>query len=192
MSTRLLPNVFRETARCWPRMNFYDRFEQIVAIVLSIVISVIVVVALLELIGKVGRMVIAGALDPLDHEVFQNVFGSIMTLLIAMEFKHSIIRVIERRESIVQVKIVVLIAILALARKFIVLDTAVTEPSLLAALGAVMLALGVVYWLIRDHQAPRGRAGAEHPKLGSVPDSGSSRIASAEDAATTQRRRVHG
>lgn len=152
MSTRPLLRVFHETAQCWPRMNFYERFEQIVAIVLSFVISVIVIVALLELIGKVGRMLVTGALDPLDHAVFQGVFGSIMTLLIAMEFKHSIIRVIERRESIIQVNIVVLIAILALARKFIVLDTAVTGPATLAALAAVVLALGIVYWLIRDHQ----------------------------------------
>lgn len=133
-------------------MGFYERFEQIVAIVLSFVISIIVVIALLELIEKVGRMVAVGALDPLDHEIFQSVFGAIMTLLIAMEFKHSIIRVIERRESIIQVKTVVLIAILALARKFIILDTAMMDPAMLAALAAVMLALGIVYWLIRDHQ----------------------------------------
>lgn len=133
-------------------MSFYERFEQIVAIVLSLVISLVVIIALLELMGKVGRMALAGALDPLDHAVFQNVFGAIMTLLIAMEFKHSIIRVVERHESIIQVKTVVLIAIMALARKFIILDTAVTDPAMLAALAAVMVVLGAVYWLIRDHQ----------------------------------------
>jgi hypothetical protein len=42
-----------------------------------------------------------------------------MTLLIAMEFKHSILRVIARKERIIQVKTVLLIALLALARKFI-------------------------------------------------------------------------
>lgn len=162
MNASLWPEIFRETARQWPRMNFYERFEQIVAVVLSFVISIIVIVALLELIGKVARMLVAGVLDPLDHAVFQSVFGSIMTLLIAMEFKHSITRVIERRESIIQVKTVVLIAILALARKFIVLDTAVTGPATLAALAAVVLALGIVYWLIRDYQAAsRDHAGAE-------------------------------
>ena len=35
--------------------------------------------------------------DPLDHGVFQALFGAMMTLLIAMEFKHSIIRVALRR-----------------------------------------------------------------------------------------------
>jgi hypothetical protein len=46
----------------------------------------------------------------------------IMTLLIAMEFKHSIVRVALRRDSIIQVKTVILIGLIALARKFVILD----------------------------------------------------------------------
>lgn len=48
-------------------------------------------------------------------------FGMIMTLLIAMEFKHSIVRVALRRDSIIQVKTVILIGLIALARKFVIL-----------------------------------------------------------------------
>src|SRR3569623_813085 len=113
MKRYLLPNLFHETYQQWPRMNMYARFAQSVAIVLSVIISFVVLIALFELTGKVAHIRVAGAFDPLDHEVFQSVFGAIMTLLIAMEFKHSIIRVIERRESIIQVKTVVLIAIMA-------------------------------------------------------------------------------
>ncbi len=40
----------------------------------------------------------------------------IMTLLIAMEFKHSIVRVALRRDSIIQVKTVILIGLIALAQ----------------------------------------------------------------------------
>src|SRR3569832_2915652 len=122
MKRYLLPNLFHETFPQWPRTNTYERFEQSVAIVLSFIISIVALIALFELTGKVAHMLVAGAFDPLDHEVVQSVFGAIMTLLIAMEFKHSIIRVIERRESIILVKTVVLIAIMALARKFIILD----------------------------------------------------------------------
>jgi hypothetical protein len=43
----------------------------------------------------------------------------IMTLLIAMEFNHSIVQAMDRLHRIIQVKTVVLISILALARKFI-------------------------------------------------------------------------
>lgn len=74
----------------------------------------------------------------------------IMTLLIAMEFKHSIVRVALRRSSIIQVKTVVLIALIALSRKFVILDSHTTAASTVAALAGATLALGVVYWLMRE------------------------------------------
>jgi uncharacterized membrane protein (DUF373 family) len=94
-------------------------------------------------------LLVREALNPLDHAVFQTVFGMIMTLLIAMEFKHSIIRVMLRRDHIVQVKTVVLIALLAIARKFIILDPNI-DPERIGALAAALLALGGVYWLMRQ------------------------------------------
>lgn len=130
-------------------MSFYERFEQVVALALSGVIAVIVVVSLLQLVQVVFTLLVLDAFNPLDHKVFQTVFGIIMTLLIAMEFKHSIIRVALRRDSIIQVKTVVLIALLALSRKFVILDPDI-GPGKIAALAGATLALGVVYWLLRE------------------------------------------
>jgi len=58
--------------------------------------------------------------------------------------------VAQRQESIVQVRTVILIALLAIVRKVIILDLASTEALQLFALAAAILALGAVYWLIRD------------------------------------------
>jgi uncharacterized membrane protein (DUF373 family) len=70
-------------------------------------------------------------------------------LLIALEFKHSIIKVALRRGSIIQVKTVILIALIALSRKFVILDVE-TSPATIAALAFALLALGAVYWLMRE------------------------------------------
>jgi uncharacterized membrane protein (DUF373 family) len=67
-----------------------------------------------------------------------------------MEFKHSIIHVALRRSSIVQVKTIVLISLIALSRKFVILDTQATPASTIAALAGTTLVLGVVYWLLRE------------------------------------------
>ncbi|SAK49160.1 Phosphate-starvation-inducible E [Caballeronia fortuita] len=144
----------------WRVMTFYERFEQIVAHILSVVISAIVVVSLWQLIRAVVALVLSGALDPLDHAIFQAVFGMVMTLLIAMEFKRSITRVMLRRDHIVQVKTVLLVAMLAIARKFIILDPA-TDPGRIAALAAALIALGIVYWLMRQRDDPIDAAIAE-------------------------------
>lgn len=145
------PWLLRETRRYWPLMSAYDRFQHGVAFVLALIIAMLITLAVIQLLVRVVPLLLTGALDPLDHQVFQGVFGSIMTVLIALEFKHSIVRVALRRDGVVQVKTVLLIALLALSRKFVVLDaTAKEDPALVAALAAATLVLGVVYWLLRE------------------------------------------
>jgi uncharacterized membrane protein (DUF373 family) len=144
------PKLFAETREQWPLLSLYGRFEQVVAIVLSLVIALVIALALVQLLIRVVPLLISGAIDPLDHDVFQVLFGMVMTLLIAMEFKHSIIHIGLRRSSIVQVKTVVLISLIALSRKFVILDTKATPASTIAALAATTLVLGVVYWLLRE------------------------------------------
>lgn len=147
-------------------MNHYERFEHVVAFILSVIIALVIALALLQLLTRVVPLLVTGSLDPLDHEVFQALFGMIMTLLIALEFKHSIIRVALRRESIVQVKTVVLIALLALSRKFIVLDSKVTEAQTIAALALATLVLGIVYWLLRERDDRLPKDGCTGPGTG--------------------------
>lgn len=153
-STRL--NPFQVLRDQWAIMSFYERFEQVVALVLSAVIAIISVVSLFQVISIVFTLLVLDAFNPLDHKVFQRVFGMIMTLLIAMEFKHSIVRVALRQDSIIQVKTVILIGLIALARKFVILDPE-ASPAKIAALAGATLALGATYWLLRE----RGDRAAE-------------------------------
>jgi uncharacterized membrane protein (DUF373 family) len=148
--SNLAGEIFAETRRYWPVMTAYERFEQIVALVLSTIIAIVVGIAVIQLVLRVLPLLIGGALDILDHGVFQALFGAIMTLLIAMEFKHSIVRVALRREHIIRVKTVVLVALLALSRKFIILDTNQTSAASVAALAGATFVLGIVYWLLRE------------------------------------------
>ncbi len=115
---------------------------------LSFIISLVILFALLQLVLNVYSILIAGILNPLDYKVFQVIFGMIMTLLIAMEFKHSIIKVLERQSHIIQVKAIILLALLALARKFIILNLETVEPFEIIALSLSVLVLGAVYWLL--------------------------------------------
>jgi len=151
LTPRSRPSAFEKFRAEWQLMSVYERFEQTIALLLSVVIAVIVVASMLQLIRVVYSLLIVDAFNPLDHRVFQTVFGMIMTLLIAMEFKHSIIRVAMRHDSIIQVKTVILIALIALSRKFVILDVdADVAPGKIAALAGATLALGVTYWLLRE------------------------------------------
>ncbi|MBB5691756.1 uncharacterized membrane protein (DUF373 family) [Roseomonas alkaliterrae] len=118
---------------------------------LTILIALIVLAALWNLLKLVATsLLLVDIFDPTDPAVFQTVFGAIFTVVIALEFKRSLLVVVERRFGIVQVRTVVMIAILAVVRKFVILDLSQTEAMKLLALGAAILALGIVYWLVRD------------------------------------------
>ena len=134
----------------WAVQSYYQRFESLVAFALTLLISLIILVALYRLSAAVVTGLLFGALDPLDFEVFQAVFGEILTLLIALEFNHTLQYVVTREQSIIQTKVVLLIALLAIARKFIILDIKETSAQTLLALAAITLVLGVTYWLVRE------------------------------------------
>lgn len=136
----------------WPVMTFYERFEHIVVIIVSLIISLVIVSALLQLIAEIYHSIVLGVFDPHNHEAFQAIFGMIMTLLIAMEFKHSILKVLERQSHIIQAKTILLIALLALARKFIVINLETTEPLKLIGLGFSVLVLSGAYWILNQYR----------------------------------------
>jgi len=134
----------------WPGLSLYQRFESLVAAFLSVLVGVVVLVALYRLSSTVIVDLVIGVLNPLDPQVFQTIFGDILTLLIALEFNHSLQLVVSREQSLIQTKVVLLIALVALARKFIVMDIKEATAGLLFGLAAMALALGAVYWLMRE------------------------------------------
>jgi uncharacterized membrane protein (DUF373 family) len=143
-------DTFRDTRAAWPGLSLYQRFEEVVSVVLPGLISLVIIAAVINLTFRTVMLVIDGLLDPAEHTVFQAVFGMIFTVLIALEFNHSILSVLHRQESIIQLRTVILIALLALARKFIILDATKVEPLTIVGLAAAVLALGAVHWLVRD------------------------------------------
>jgi len=153
-----LKNQYRDARARWKLLSLYQKFEHAVILVLTLLISIVVALAVWNLALKILLSIVASrGFDPSDYAVFQALFGMIFTVIIALEFKRSLLVVAERRQSIVQVRTVILLALLAIVRKLIILDLATTEAMQLFALAAAILALGVVYWLIRD-QDRRERA----------------------------------
>jgi len=152
-----LRDQLKEARTRWKLLTLYQRFEHAVILILTGLISLVVALAVWNLVLKILISITSSGFDPTDYGVFQALFGMIFTVIIALEFKRSLLVVAERRFGIVQVRTVVLLALLAILRKLILLDLATTEAAQLFALSAAVLSLGAVYWLVRD-QDRRERA----------------------------------
>ena len=147
----------KEARTRWKPLTLYQKFEHAVILILTGLIALVVALAVWNLVLKILVSITSSGFDPTDYAVFQALFGMIFTVIIALEFKRSLLVVAERRHGIVQVRTVILLALLAIVRKLIIIDLATTEAAQLFALSAAILSLGAVYWLVRD-QDRRERA----------------------------------
>lgn len=151
-----LKRLFPEVCHGWHTLSGYQRFERLVSLVLTLAIGGAVLVAMYYLVIHVVQLLFIQSRDPFDYRVFQAVFDMILTVLIAMEFNNSIVRTMTSGKGFIHVEIVVLIAIMALVRKFMVLEIDTVDPWKIAALAAAVLALGLCYWLVRHGNSVQG------------------------------------
>jgi phosphate-starvation-inducible protein E len=103
-----LKQELADARRRFDLLNFYGKFEQIVIFILTVLIAVFVIFAVWNLALKVLQSIASSTLDPTDYSVFQTVFGAILTVIIALEFKKSLLVSAERQQSVVQVRTVIL------------------------------------------------------------------------------------
>src|SRR5262245_1107868 len=118
--------------RDWKQFLSYEVLERAASRIVMFFISIIIVYSLILM-----TMTLVGEfrLNPtyLDTESLRDVFGSILTILILIEFNHSIALAISSRSGILQARTIVLIAILVIARKVILLDFAAATFEQMAA-----------------------------------------------------------
>ncbi|WP_072061562.1 phosphate-starvation-inducible PsiE family protein [Synechococcus sp. GFB01] len=155
-----------------------DRAEQQLAKLLAAVLVVVMVAASVQLIWQVGWALISPSTDWLGSRL-NRVLGDLLTLLIAVEVLQNITSYLRRH--VVQIELVLLTAMTAVARKVIVLPPgAESKPELLAGLGVAVLALGAAYWLVRSltMRRPPARTGPARR----FPEPGRSPAADGDDA----------
>jgi uncharacterized membrane protein (DUF373 family) len=131
----------------WSGLTSYERFEQIVSRIIIFFISVVIVysigLAAIELVKDFSLGVAFMGTD-----LLQDTFGSLLTVLILLEFNHSIASSLKQKSGILQTRVVVLIAILVVARKVILLDFTTATLELLVGISGMALSLGILYWLL--------------------------------------------
>ena len=91
-----LKKEFSDLRLSFGPLTFYQKFEHICIMVLIALIAIIIVLAMWNLTLKILLSVLSTNFDPTDYGVFQAVFGTIFTVIIALEFKRSLLVLAER------------------------------------------------------------------------------------------------
>ena len=136
------------------------RFQRALARVVSLALVVVIVVATAQLLLGIGAHLVPGQL-PLIGTELNSVLGEVLTLLIAVEVLENVASYL--RDEGLQLQLVLITAITAIARKIIVLPSDNgNSPLYLLGLGGATLFLCAAYWLV-EQQAQRRRAAAAAP-----------------------------
>jgi uncharacterized membrane protein (DUF373 family) len=121
-------------------------FEHIIVLVLTGLLMVVVAVATGELAWLLLKDLLANRGLPLDVGEMFELFGFFLLILIGVELLTTL--KVYVRDGAVHIEVVLEVAIIAIAQKVIVLDTARTGVLSLVGLAALLLALASAYWAV--------------------------------------------
>lgn len=132
-------------------INFLKKFtqiiEKIIVIALIFMMSFVLLLATVELarfvvnaIGNEGGWLIS--LNGLT-----GLFGVFLLVLIGIELLDTI--KVYLKQNVVHVEVVVLVAIIALARKIVIIEVEQLSGGLLIGMGVLIIALAIAYYLIK-------------------------------------------
>ena len=120
-------------------LDFINRFERLVYMLLIALLVIVLIFALGEMFWYLWVSVSNAPVGLLENHELTSVLGTFLLVLIAVELLDTMKAYIE--ENVIHVEIVVLLAIIAIARKVILLDPAETDGIELIGIGIIIIGL---------------------------------------------------
>ncbi len=129
-------------------------YERQLAKLLAVLLAVVVGIAALELLVETGVTVVQRQTNWFDGNLIK-LLDRLLLIFIALEVLQNVTAYL--RDQVVQIELVLLTALTAVARKVIVLPPGTeNKPALMAGFGVIVVGLAAAYWLVRqarrDHQ----------------------------------------
>ena len=128
-------------------LSYLEKFEGIITRTLLVLMAGVVLLATIELTWILVQDVLTPPVVLLEIHELLELFGLFLLVLIGIELMHSVKTYIVRREF--HLETVVTVAIIAVARKIIVLEPKELPQGTLLGIAALVLALAVAYYVIR-------------------------------------------
>ena len=128
-------------------MKFFAKFETVINVTLLVMLAIVVVLATVDL----GWLIIKDILSPpillLDIAELLELFGAFLLVMIGLELLGTVKTYITK--NTIHVEVVLLVAIIAIARKVVILEPKELDGAGLLGIAAIILALTAGYYLVR-------------------------------------------
>lgn len=129
-----------------PLINQLGRVVHLAVRILAVLMTLVILWGVIDVGMTLFKEVTTPPYGLMSINDILAIFGAFLAVLIAIEIFQNI--TIYLKEEVMHVQIVIATALMAISRKIIVLDFEEVQPEYVLASAAVILALGISYWLI--------------------------------------------
>lgn len=141
-------------------IQYIKKFEKVIIFCLVVMMALVLLLGTVEL----GWIIIKDVLSPpvliLEIDELLEIFGLFMLVLIGIELLETIVKTY-LEQATDHARIVIAVAIIAIARKVIILDVKDYDGATLLGIAAIILALCIGYYLVRSKAEAGERGGGE-------------------------------
>lgn len=127
--------------------RFLDRFERFITYALLVLMGAVVLLATVELAWLLAKDVLTSPLFLLEIEELQELFGQFLLVLIGIELMYTLRLYIDDRS--IHLEAVLAVALIAVARKIIVVEPKDLPPGALFAVAALVVGLAIGHYLVQ-------------------------------------------
>ncbi|MGA1845066.1 MAG: phosphate-starvation-inducible PsiE family protein [bacterium] len=128
-------------------LNYLKKIERIVIFLLMFLMAIVVVLSVIELAWSVTKGMMAPPLALLKIDQFLEIFGLFLLILIGIELLDTVKAYIQ--ENVVHAEVVLMVAIIAIARRMIIMDIKRITSATLMGTGVMIIALSIGYYLVK-------------------------------------------
>ena len=131
-------------------MNCMGLFHKAIITILTGLMGFVVILGTLELIYLIAMDISSPPLMLLEIDELLDIFGYFLLILIGVELLETLR--IYLKEHALNVQVVLLVAMIAIARKVIILDSSEIESLTLIGIGFIIISLAAGYYLVKRSQ----------------------------------------
>ena len=127
-------------------ISYLHKIIKLAIRVLAILMTLLIISGVVDVVYVYYQNLMEPPIFLLEISDIFHTFASFLVVLIGIEIFQNI--VVYLRTDVIPMQLVLATALMAVARKIIVIDFKVLSPTYIFALGFVVLALGVTYFLV--------------------------------------------
>jgi uncharacterized membrane protein (DUF373 family) len=142
-------------------------FERVVVVSLVVMMMLVVALATLELGWIIVKDIITAPILLLEVDELLEIFGFFLLILIGVELLETIKAYM--KDNVIHVEIVLEVALIAIARKVIVLDLSKYDGLTVLSIAALIIALAGAFFLQRRSRARVHAIASSSPEIRAMP-----------------------